>query len=650
MFSFHTRARSRKRFLKGAFSNADLTHGSADPFENASSLTHPAHSESETDNSASTTRQIAAWTFENLQQQILFAICLHTVAATTIVALFWNKMPTHPLPHWLLFSGGAWILATWWCYRLLRPPRSAARPVQRLAMFCVAVSAWAFSWALAAWLLLPVDVTEQLALLAVLLVLTVGTAQALTACFPAVACFALAIFVPLAIHLLAEDHQYGLPLGITLLAFLPLYLGFCLKANHAVIDNCRRRIESELSARRLREELGRAASLHERTTQALAEARQSCIDKTRFLATASHDLRQPAHAIGLFVAALKQEVFDHRARYLIERLDRSMAGLDDLFNRLLDISRLDAGTVTPSIEVFDALPLAQTLESRFAPPAQQKGLRFEMHCADGLFLRSDPDLLAELVTNLLSNAIRYTAQGGVLLAFRSRGDAVRIQIWDTGCGIAAADVDLIFDEFVQLENPSRDRSKGLGLGLAIVKRLAVLLDARLMVKSIPGRGTMFEVEVPRGMRDAVMPYQHGDLEDAARNLRGMLVLVVDDESDILSAMEAILSSWGCYAILARSAAEARDHVENCLRYPNIVITDHHLSNGETSAEVMEALAGAMPQAAPVIVVSGEPPAAPARHASQADWHYMSKPVNAAKLCDAMNRALAEPDAAISKVA
>ncbi|WP_052452140.1 ATP-binding response regulator [Noviherbaspirillum autotrophicum] len=582
--------------------------------------------------------RIALWQSGVLHQQVIYAACLHVLAAVVLFALL-RPQPLAPAAlHEFAFAAGVWAAGTAGCYGFSAARFADKHPARAPGWFCTAVSLWALAWAAAFWQLLPLVPGE--ALLAIILLLAAGTALALAASFAAMACFTLFLLLPFAAHLLTGDIRSGLSLGLVVLALLPLYLALCRRLNQIVLENCRLRIESEQTSAQLRETAGAEAVLRERTEQALRVAEQACADKTRFLAAASHDLRQPVHAISLFVAALKLENFDTRAKYLVDRLDRSLAGLDELFNRLLDISRIDAGVITPSVRVFEAHPIGQTLETRFAPLAASKSLRFHVHCPKGLFLHTDAELLIELIMNLLSNAFRYTERGGVLLAFRARQDKVLVQVWDSGCGIPEDHLDRIFDEFVQLGNPSRDRRKGLGLGLAIVKRLSGILGCVLRVRSVPGKGSVFELEVARSTDITAADYAATQGEQAEHDLSGMLVLVVDDEIDILAAMEAILSSWGCYAILARSIDEALKYVDASLRYPDVLITDHRLGDHKTSFDAVRAVSSVVPYEIPVIVISGEANSALEREVQDMGWLFMNKPVNAASLYRALQQALA----------
>lgn len=588
-----------------------------------------------TGNSTSASREkISIWQVNVLRQQIIYVICMHALAGIILLGLIWQKPFASANLHWLAYAAAMWSAGTWSCYRVTGLPLANTHPSRALALFCCSVSLWAVAWASTFWLLLPVAPTT--ALLVIVLVLSAATALTLAAHFGAMACFTLFLLLPLA----AGDFQYGASLGIVVLAFLPLYLALCLRLNQIVLENCRLRFESEQAAEQLREQAAREAAMRDCTEKALNKAEQACIDKTRFLAAASHDLRQPVHAISLFVAALKLENFDTRAKYLVDRLERSLAGLDELFNRLLDISRIDAGVIAPTARVFEAYPIGQTLETRFAPIASGKALHFHVHCQKGLFLHTDAELLIEIIMNLLSNAFRYTEHGGVLLAFRRRKNSVLIQVWDTGCGISADNLSQIFDEFVQLNNPSRDRRKGLGLGLAIVKRLSNILGMPLRVRSTPDKGSVFEIEVERSADIATVNYGASDMEQMEQDLSGMLVLVVDDEIDILAAMEAILSSWGCFAILARSIDEALKYVDSSLRYPDVLITDHRLGEHKTSFDVAKAMSAVVPYEIPVIVISGEANSTLEREVHEMGWLFMNKPINAAGLHHALQGALA----------
>jgi len=501
------------------------------------------------------------------------------------------------------------------------PPRERARATAGAAA-CAAASAAA---GLGAAMLAPRDVSAQAAIATSLVV----PAIALLALKPArprlvSACAAL-LLLPLAARLLVSGPAAA-PLALGCVAVAAALALAAMRLARQV----RAMSDAAAQAGSLRASLARAEDAARQAREDALAAHQAVEDRNRFLAAASHDLRQPVHAIGLFVGALKEEIRDGRARYLIDRLDRSMLGLDELFHRLLDLSRLDAGAVEPRISVFAIGPMLQTLESRFVQVAEQRGLRLRVRPPPPCAVRTDPALLIEILMNLLSNAFRYTERGGIVLGARRRGDRLLIQVWDTGPGIAADAQEAIFREFVQLGRSTRDRRHGLGLGLAIVRRLAGLLDCPVRVRSRPGRGSVFEISVPASAEPVAAP-PPGAPVPAPDALQGMLVLVVDDEMDILVGMEAILASWGCFVILARTVDEARRHLSEAQRFPDLLITDHRLADGHTSEDVAAVLAEQVPVPVPVIVLSGDVGAPLMQRARARGWSLLGKPVNPERL-------------------
>jgi signal transduction histidine kinase len=255
--------------------------------------------------------------------------------------------------------------------------------------------------------------------------------------------------------------------------------------NQAELERHRHHLE------KLVEERTHALSIAKETAEAATRA------KSHFLAAASHDLRQPLQAIGLFNQALTMTSLDERQVAISNNLTKSVNCLSELLNKLLDLSRLDAGIIQPYSVVIPATDLLEMIQTEFDAVCQKKGLRLRLFCSQrGLTLFSDLNLLMTLVRNLVSNAHKYTAHGGVLVSIRKRRDRALIQVWDTGIGIAPGLMDSIFEEYFQISNPQRDRTKGVGLGLTIVKRLSNLLRLDLRVRSRVGKGSVFELGVP----------------------------------------------------------------------------------------------------------------------------------------------------------
>lgn len=313
-------------------------------------------------------------------------------------------------------------------------------------------------------------------------------------------------------------------------------------------------------------------------------AEQANISKSRFLASASHDLRQPVHALGMFVGALKGYPMGDRARRLLNHIEGSVSALDGLFTSLLDISRLDAGVIPVNAVSFPIAPLLGRICRDLGEEARAKGLKLALvECSE--LVDSDPLLLERILRNVISNAVKYTRKGHVLVGCRRDGATLKIQVWDTGPGIPSALQERVFEEFYQLGNEGRDRSQGLGLGLAIVRRLTRLLNHPLRLRSEEGRGAMFEIGVPIGSPERIAPPQ---VKPSSRPSQG-LVLVVDDEAAICEAMKSLLESWGYDVIAARSGPKMLEQVADVTRTPALIISDYRLQDGENGIAVIRML-------------------------------------------------------------
>ena len=362
------------------------------------------------------------------------------------------------------------------------------------------------------------------------------------------------------------------------------------------------------------------------------EAEKANSDKSRFLAAASHDLRQPMHALGLFVGELKNRLDTAEQRKIASKVEESVDALSSLLDSLLDISKLDAGIVIPQIQGVDIEAMIKRLVQDFIPVAQRKNITLRVCCVNTKVL-SDPVLLERILLNLISNAIRYTPQNGtVLLCCRKRGDDLRIEVRDNGIGIPPEEQQNVFREFVQLANSARDRSKGLGLGLAIVDRLASLLHHSLTLRSLPGRGSTFSVTVPRefGVEDLLAeqesaPYSSVPRHDSMENLQ---VMVVDDDMLVRISTAGILESWGCHVSVAGDLQESKDL---CLQAQfDLVICDYRLpdGNGLTLADIIKENCEIQPA---FILISGDTAPQILQAATERGLHLMHKPVRPAKL-------------------
>ncbi|WP_254427304.1 hybrid sensor histidine kinase/response regulator [Rhodanobacter sp. C01] len=316
------------------------------------------------------------------------------------------------------------------------------------------------------------------------------------------------------------------------------------------------------------------------------------VAKARFLASASHDLRQPLYALTLFSSALAVDEHDPVRLDRIAHIQECVEALDHLFSELLDLSRLETGAMQIEISEFPLDPVFEEVSRNFRMIAEQQDLRLTVRTTD-LWVRSDRTMLARILNNLVSNALRYTQEGGVLVGARRRLDGtVRIDVWDTGSGIAPEHRERVFDEFYRVDNPgSTDHSggrqhRGLGLGLATVQRLAELLDTRVLLKSHAGRGSVFSFHVCEA---PARPIHTQQIDAAPLDVSGMRVLVIDDEPAILSGIRYLLRSWGCDVATAEDRSQALEAAEDWPEQPDIVISDLHLRDGKSGLDALAAL-------------------------------------------------------------
>jgi signal transduction histidine kinase/CheY-like chemotaxis protein len=361
-------------------------------------------------------------------------------------------------------------------------------------------------------------------------------------------------------------------------------------------------------------------------TQELELANQA---KSSFLRAASHDLRQPMHALGLLVSQLEERAEDPETHRIAEQAQTAVTALQELLDAILDISRLDAGVISPEIKDFAVGSLLARLDTAFAPSAAEKGLSWRT-VPSRLQVRSDPVLLERLLLNLAANAIRYTQRGGVLMGCRRRDQWVCIQVWDTGIGIAPEQQQAIFQEFYQVANPEGDRRRGLGLGLAIAARLAHLLGCRISVASRPGKGSVFALEVPRGEKPATPPVEVSAL-GTIDSVRGAFVLVVDDDALVCSAMQSQLKGWGCQVVTATNGDEAVAAIEPFDRFPDCVLCDYRLPGAETGISVVRRLRDLARYEFPAALISGDTTPESLREAKASGLPLLTKPVAPAKL-------------------
>ena len=552
-------------------------------------------------------------------------------AAATLIAVLMLGSGAAPwaLWPWVALQAANIGFNSWAAWRVGQRPATPRNAQRRLRAAAIASTTSGLLWALGvAVLWRPGDFESQLLLIFLITGLSANALNSLNAHLPAFYGFFMPCTLSALGAMLTDWNLRALFVAIMAATYIVTSAQFVKRLHATLVESLRRRYQVETLAADLRAQ----KELAEQASQA----------KSRFLAAASHDLRQPVHALSLFVGALGQRPLDGESRRLVGHVQGAVDSMGTMFNALLDVSQLDAGMVPVNPRVLSLRPLLQRIATDEGALARQKGLRLRLNAPE-LAVRCDPVLLERVLRNLVSNAVHYTDRGGVLLSARVRGGAVQVRVVDSGIGIAPQRQAEVFQEFVQLHNPERDRAKGLGLGLAIVRRLVDLLDVPLQLRSEPGRGTCFTLRLPLAPLAAVEPEAAPQPAAApATAAPGDLVLVVDDDARIRSAMADLLAGWGLRVITAAGMAELQPQLMALTVAPRLAICDYRLRGDETGLAVAEALQTLFNDELPVILITGDTAADRLRDARASGHVLLHKPVSPQALQMAMAVALAVP--------
>ncbi len=374
---------------------------------------------------------------------------------------------------------------------------------------------------------------------------------------------------------------------------------------------------------------------------AKSEAERANTGKSRFLAAASHDLRQPLQTISLIQGILEKRVRDEATLKLVRRLDETVDTMSSMLDKLLDINQLEAGIVRPEIVDFPINDLLAEMRTEFAYHTASSGLGWSV-VSSGLAARSDPRLLEQIVRNLLSNAVKYTNRGKLLLGCRRHGDNLRIEVWDTGPGIPTRELRAIFEEFHQLDNPARERSKGLGLGLAIVQRLANLLGHKIDVRSRLGKGSVFTVEVPLGRVEVRESRVHDQGKTQKSGPSHRTILIVEDDPAVLEMLQMLFDDEGHRTLIAADGRAALELTAQAATKPDLVVADYNLPGGLNGLEMISALQTQLQHVIPAIILTGDISTDSLRKIARRGCLHLNKPMRAPELMRLAQRLLAEP--------
>ena len=548
-----------------------------------------------------------------------------------LLLLFWSTAPLAVLLPWGVLFVGLWIVRV----ALARSFRATLRREgiddwQRWRLrWNVLTICSAAAWGLSGWVFYTGGLgIQQMGLVLVIYTFCIAAVPVLANQPRMFVAYVVICFAPLIWRIASSGEEHGLRLAGMLLVIITLTTLLARNYRQAL----QRVIELKLRADGLLEELRVEKQAAE---AARHEAEVANRAKTQFFTAASHDLRQPLHAMGLFAEALRQRTHEPEVAHLVNSINASVDALEGLFSELLDITRIDAGGVEVRPQHFELEEILRKLRLHFEPTAFEKGLALTLRGGQRV-VHADPLLVERILRNLVSNAIRYTNDGGVLVAARARGDQVLLQVWDSGLGIREEEQAKIYEEFYQVPNTpavAPHQRKGLGLGLAIVKRLADLMEAPITLRSRPGRGTVFSLWLPAGTRPRPQPAPLAGRGLPGLTLEGRQIVVVEDEPAVRSGLEVLLQGWGAQVVSFDGMGEALAWAAagGAEAHPDLLIVDYRLENGHNGVEAIVALREHFGAGVPAIVVTGSTMSTLDKDAQEKDFHVLLKPVVPNKL-------------------
>ncbi len=488
----------------------------------------------------------------------------------------------------------------------------------RAALFCMSAT-----WGLAPLMFLPAgDLAYTAILLLVLLGVAVSGITAIATDRLSVMLWIVPLMGPAPLALLWHYSPANLGLAAFALLFIFVNLTYVLKQNHVLSTTLRAQFENAALVKRLNEQVELTAAASK--------------DKSRFLAAASHDLRQPLHALSFFGSTLEKRMANSPDLPLIYNMMRSIEALDKSFNAILDVSKLDAQAVEPHPQLFPLRDLFRRLQMSFGGQAEEAGLQLRFK-PGGKVVKSDPQLLERALANLVQNGLRYCHSGGIVVLARNWRGGTNIEVWDTGIGIPEAELPKIFGEFYQVENPERDRNKGLGIGLAIVARLTLLLDHTLTVQSRVGQGSLFRIWIKGSDLEQMEEFTVGSDTVPTRIDDIRTILFIDDEEAIRTSVSDLLRQWGYTVLATATVDEARRAALNHDSVIDVVISDLRLRGGEDGIRAIEQIRQVCGYTVPAVLVTGDTAPDQVQRIHESGHIVLFKPVRPKDLYDVLKR-------------
>ncbi|MFK7977735.1 MAG: hybrid sensor histidine kinase/response regulator [Halioglobus sp.] len=553
---------------------------------------------------------------KTLYHSIASLVLINLVVSTALLYIFWDVVSHRWLLTWM--AAMLIMLGIRVAIYLSFKQRFDESKLKRYQLFLIVGSASAgVIWGAGGLIMFVPDQLEyQLLILLSLLAMAAGSAFSLSIYLPAYFAFVPLMLAPITLRLLFMGDTIHTALASVTVIFLIAQTAFNIKINRSLSSAMELRFEN----------LG----LIEQLTEQKAEAEQANSAKSRFLAAASHDLRQPLYALTLFVSALEDRITQPEEREITGKIKRSAESLQSLFEALLDISKLDAGTIDIQKYDFRLKDMLARLADEFDPQAAQAGITMQWP-QEPFAVHSEPVLLEQILRNYIANAIRYTQAGEVNVACEAVGDTIKICVTDTGIGIPAQDQTAIFEEFYQLGNPERDRQKGLGLGLSIVQRAAELLEHKIEVISQPGEGSVFSITVGAATQSDVAVAQSKQRNTNTSITAQTLIVIIDDEESIREGMQLLLGSWGCEVVVSTSAEDALAQLKSYQRKPDGIISDYRLTAARTGIDAIEKICSTLNCTIPALIVTGDTEKQLLSELKESGRQVLHKPVPPAKL-------------------
>lgn len=530
-----------------------------------------------------------------------------------------------------------------WSLRADPSDLAISRPLKhRVAGVCLTAGLWGS----AGWLLVPAQTIGQDVIIhSTIGIILFGGATALGVCRPMVMGYGLTMTAVFATGFIRLGDPLHLMLGIGFFAYCGVALMNARNQEAAFASTMVLSIKNEAL-------LAQRTQLQQAAEQAQAEAeaardRAEIADraKTTFIAAASHDLRQPMHALVQYVAHLRRISCDAVSGPTLEKVEDSIAAMEDLLNAVLDFSKFSIGSVKPNIESVEVAYVLNRIDTQMRPIAQAKGLSLVVQSRAG-FVLSDEVLLERMLRNIVQNALRYTSQGKVVVRAVARGDVTRFLVSDSGIGIEQSELSRVFDEYYQVDNRARDRRKGLGLGLAIVRNLAGLLEIRVRLKSVVGRGSTFAIEASSA-RPLPAIERLLSVGAAVDCVRGALVVLIDDDPLARDGVKITLEDFGCRVIAVGSTAQALAALANAELPPQVIVSDYRLENGSNGLDAITAIIASQSALCgnsfklPAMLISGDTSPDELQRVAAAGYPMLHKPVSVERLYAALNAMLTE---------